>query len=95
MSSFAYLKALGVEYLKVDGMFVGNISQDRVDYAMVRSIKEIGHVMGRRIVAESVESPAVLEKLREIGVDYAQGFAVGMPRALEEIGRLSVSDLLS
>jgi diguanylate cyclase (GGDEF)-like protein/PAS domain S-box-containing protein len=95
VSSFAYLKALGVEYLKVDGMFVGNISQDRVDYAMVRSIKEIGHVMGRRIVAESVESPAVLEKLREIGVDYAQGFAVGMPRALEEIGRVSVSDLLS
>ena len=94
VSSFAYLKALGVEYLKVDGMFIGNISQDRVDYAMVRSIKEIGHVMGRRVVAESVESPAVLEKLREIGVDYAQGFAVGMPRALEEIGRVSVSDLL-
>jgi diguanylate cyclase (GGDEF)-like protein/PAS domain S-box-containing protein len=94
VSSFAYLKALSVEYLKVDGMYIGNISQDRVDYAMVRSIKEIGHVMGRRVVAESVETPAVLEKLREIGVDYAQGFAVGMPRALEEIGKVSVSDLL-
>ena len=56
VSSFAYLKALGADYLKIDGMFVGNISQDRVDYAMVRSIKEIGHVMGKQIVAESVES---------------------------------------
>jgi EAL domain-containing protein (putative c-di-GMP-specific phosphodiesterase class I) len=61
-------------------MFVGNISQDKVDYAMVRSIKEIGHVMGRKIIAESVESESVVEKLREIGVDYAQGFAVGAPK---------------
>jgi diguanylate cyclase (GGDEF)-like protein/PAS domain S-box-containing protein len=94
VSSFAYLKALGADYLKIDGMFVGNISQDRVDYAMVRSIKEIGHVMGRKIIAELVESTAVVEKLREIGVDFAQGFAVGMPRPLEELGRVSVADLL-
>jgi EAL domain-containing protein (putative c-di-GMP-specific phosphodiesterase class I) len=61
---------------------------------MVRSIKEIGHVMGRRIIAEAVESEAVLEKLREIGVDYAQGFAVGVPRPLEELAGVSVADLL-
>jgi len=60
-------------------MFVGNISQDKVDYAMVRSIKDIGHVMGKKVIAESVETDAVLEKLREIGVDYAQGFGVGEP----------------
>jgi diguanylate cyclase (GGDEF)-like protein/PAS domain S-box-containing protein len=94
VSSFAYLKALGADYLKIDGMFVGNISQDKVDYAMVRSIKEIGHVMGRKIIAESVESTAVLDKLREIGVDFAQGFAIGRPRPLDELGRLSVADLL-
>jgi diguanylate cyclase (GGDEF)-like protein/PAS domain S-box-containing protein len=94
VSSFAYLKALGADYLKIDGMFVGNISQDKVDHAMVRSIKEIGHVMGRRIIAEAVESEAVLEKLREIGVDYAQGFAVGVPRPLEELAGVSVADLL-
>ena len=58
VSSFAYLKALSVDYLKIDGMFIGNMSQDRVDYAMVRSIKEIGHVMGKVVVAESVESEA-------------------------------------
>ncbi len=94
VSSFAYLKALGADLLKIDGMFVGNISQDKVDYAMVRSIKDIGHVMGKKIVAESVESDAVLAKLREIGVDYAQGYAVGEPASLERLGSVSVSDLL-
>ena len=95
VSSFAYLKALGADYLKVDGMFVGNISQDKVDYAMVRSIKDIGHVMGKKVIAESVETQAVLAKLREIGIDYAQGFAVGEPRRLEELAQVTVSDLLA
>jgi diguanylate cyclase (GGDEF)-like protein/PAS domain S-box-containing protein len=95
VSSFAYLKALGADYLKIDGMFVGNISQDRVDYAMVRSIKDIGHVMGKKIIAESVENDMVLAKLREIGVDYAQGFAVDKPHPLEELAQVKVSDLLA
>jgi diguanylate cyclase (GGDEF)-like protein/PAS domain S-box-containing protein len=94
VSSFAYLKALNADYLKIDGMFVGNISQDKVDYAMVRSIKEIGHVMGKKIIAESVENPAVVEKLREIGVDYAQGFVIGAPQPLDELLSVSVADLL-
>jgi EAL domain-containing protein (putative c-di-GMP-specific phosphodiesterase class I) len=87
VSSFAYLKALSVDFLKIDGLFVGNIIEDAVDYEMVRSITDIGHVMGKKVVAESVESTAVLHKLREIGVDYAQGFAVGMPGPLELIGK--------
>jgi diguanylate cyclase (GGDEF)-like protein/PAS domain S-box-containing protein len=95
VSSFAYLKALAVEYLKIDGMFVGNISQDQVDYAMVRSIKDIGHVMGKKIVAESVETAAVLEKLRELGVDYAQGFEVGAPASIDEIASVAAVDLLA
>ena len=95
VSSFAYLKALNADYLKIDGMFVGNIAQDRVDYAMVRSIKDIGHVMGKKVIAESVESLAVVEKLREIGVDYAQGFAVGVPQPLDELATVSVADLLA
>jgi EAL domain-containing protein (putative c-di-GMP-specific phosphodiesterase class I) len=95
VSSFAYLKALGADYLKIDGMFVGNISQDKVDYAMVRSITDIGHVMGKRVIAESVENEDVLEKLGEIGVDYAQGFCVGAPRPIEEIAAVDVADLLA
>ncbi len=94
VSSFAYLKALNADFLKIDGMFVGNISQDKVDYAMVRSIKDIGHVMGKKIIAESVENPAVVETLREIGVDYAQGFAIGRPQPLEVLLSVRVADLL-
>jgi ammonium transporter, Amt family len=52
-------------------------------------------VMGKLVIAESVESESVLEKLREIGVDYAQGFAVGVPRPLEELATVSVADLLA
>jgi EAL domain-containing protein (putative c-di-GMP-specific phosphodiesterase class I) len=95
VSSFAYLKALGVDYIKIDGMYVGNLSQDKVDYAMVRSIKDIGHVMGKKIIAESVESEGALEKLREIGVDYAQGFAVGEPQPIDELAAVSMDDLLA
>jgi diguanylate cyclase (GGDEF)-like protein/PAS domain S-box-containing protein len=95
VSSFAYLKALGADFLKIDGMFVGNISQDKVDYAMVRSITEIGHVMGKKVIAESVETDAVLEKLGEIGVDFAQGFGVGEPRPIDEIASLGMADLLA
>jgi diguanylate cyclase (GGDEF)-like protein/PAS domain S-box-containing protein len=95
VSSFAYVKALNADFLKIDGMFVGNLSRDRVDYAMVRSIKEIGHVMGKVVIAKSVESEAVLDKLREIGVDYAQGFVVGQPQALQSIATVQVADLLA
>ncbi len=85
VSSFAYLKALAVDHLKIDGLFVGNIVNDPIDYEMVRSITDIGHVMGKKVVAESVEHEAILEKLVKIGCDYAQGFAVGAPVPLDEI----------
>jgi diguanylate cyclase (GGDEF)-like protein/PAS domain S-box-containing protein len=95
VSSFAYLKALGADYLKIDGMFVGNIAQDRVDFAMVRSIKDIGHAMGKQVIAECVETDEVLGKLREIGVDYAQGFGVGAPQPVDEIASVGIADLLA
>jgi diguanylate cyclase (GGDEF)-like protein/PAS domain S-box-containing protein len=85
VSSFAYLKALTVDFLKIDGLFVGNIVSDRIDYEMVRSITDIGHVMGKKVVAESVENDAVLARLRTIGVDYVQGFAIGVPAPLDSI----------
>ncbi|MEE8625258.1 MAG: EAL domain-containing protein [Acidiferrobacterales bacterium] len=85
MSSFAYLKELPVDYLKIDGIFVKDIADDPIDYAMVKAINEMGHVMGKETVAEFVEKEAILWKLREIGVDYAQGYAIAKPRPLIEM----------
>jgi diguanylate cyclase (GGDEF)-like protein/PAS domain S-box-containing protein len=83
MSSFAYLKDLPVDYLKIDGMFVKNMVQNPIDLAMVEAINRIGHVMGIQTIAEFVEDEAILEKLRSLGVNYAQGYWVGMPAPLE------------
>ncbi len=84
ISSFAYLKHLAVDSLKIDGVFVKDIADDPIDYAMVKSINEIGQVMGKKTVAEFVESEAVLQKLREIGVDFVQGYGIGRPARLAE-----------
>jgi diguanylate cyclase (GGDEF)-like protein/PAS domain S-box-containing protein len=82
LSSFAYLKALPVDYLKIDGAFVKNIVGDPRDYALVKSINEIGHIMGKKTIAEFVENNLILEKLKEIGVNYAQGYGIGKPEPI-------------
>ncbi len=66
-------------------MFVRDIAEDPIDHAMVKSINEIGHVMGMMTIAEFVESDSVQEKLARLGVDYVQGFAVGKPQPFEDI----------
>ena len=81
-ASFAYLKKLPVDYLKIDGSFVREMAHDPIDVGMVRSINEIGHLMGKKTIAEFVESRKVLEILRTIGVDYAQGYDIGRPLPL-------------
>ena len=83
LSSFNYLKNIPVDFLKIDGSFVRNIINDPIDLAMVRSINDIGHVMGKLTIAEFVESEEILESLREIGVNYAQGYAVSAPRPMD------------
>lgn len=83
LSSFAYLKTLPVDALKIDGVFVKDIADDPIAFAMVKSINEIAHIMGKYTIAEFVESEAILEKLREIGVDYAQGYHISKPQPLE------------
>jgi EAL domain-containing protein (putative c-di-GMP-specific phosphodiesterase class I) len=79
MSSFAYLKHLPVDHLKIDGAFVRDIAHDAIDRAMVEAINKVGHVMGITTIAECVETPQTLAILEEIGVDYAQGFAIARP----------------
>jgi len=84
-SSFAYLKMLPVDYLKIDGMFVKDLVADPIACSMVRSINDIGHLMGKQTVAEFVPDTMTLEKLREIGVDFAQGYGIAAPRPIEEL----------
>ncbi len=85
MSSFGYLKNLPVDFIKIDGSFVRDMLDDRVDAAMVETINHLGHVMGLRTIAESVESERILARLRELGVDYAQGFGLHTPESLEAL----------
>ena len=85
MSSFGYLRQLRVDYLKIDGSFVRDMVKDRASAAMVDSINRIGHVLGQRTIAEFVETPAHVQALRALGVDYAQGYAVAKPRPIEEV----------
>ncbi|WP_299197568.1 EAL domain-containing protein [uncultured Amphritea sp.] len=85
LSSFAYLKNLPVDLLKIDGMFVRNIIADPVDEAMVRSINEVGHIMGMETIAEFVETDEIMERLRQLGVDYAQGYTISRPEPIDTI----------
>jgi diguanylate cyclase (GGDEF)-like protein/PAS domain S-box-containing protein len=84
LSSFAYLKNLPVDYLKIDGGFVRDMLADPLDRAMVAAINQVGHIMGIRTIAEFVESRETLHALAELGVDYAQGWALGRPQPLAE-----------
>ncbi len=85
LSSYAYLKNLPVDFLKIDGMFVKDIATDPANHAMVESINHIGHVMGRKTIAEFVESQAIVKILGELGVDYLQGYGIAKPLPLCEL----------
>lgn len=84
LSSFAYLKAFPVDFLKIDGSFVKHIGVDAVACAMVQSINTVGHVMGLKTIAEYVEDEAIFNKLTEMNVDCAQGYYLAKPMPLQE-----------
>lgn len=84
-SSFAYLKRLNVDFVKVDGQFVVNICEDSADQAIVKSICQLGQDMGFDVVAEFVESQEIGWRLQALGVDYAQGYAINKPIRLAEL----------
>ena len=82
MSSFKYLKSLPVDFLKIDGAMVKEIVHSKIDFCMVEAIQRIAHEMGIETIAEYVENEAILEKLKSIGVNYAQGYGIHKPEAL-------------
>ena len=85
LSSFMYLKTLPVDYLKIDGQFIGHVADDPVDRSMVEAICKVGRALGIETVAECVESQAVLDELGRIGVDFAQGYFLAMPEPIERL----------
>jgi EAL domain-containing protein (putative c-di-GMP-specific phosphodiesterase class I) len=82
LSSFAYLKSLPVDFVKIDGLFVKDILSDPVDRAMVKAIIEMAHAMGKLAIAEFVENDEILQELIDLGVDYVQGYGIGRPAPL-------------
>ncbi|MGH1538302.1 MAG: EAL domain-containing protein [Gammaproteobacteria bacterium] len=89
LSSFTYLKNLPVDYLKIDGSFVHDMIDDTIDHAMVEAINQVGHIMGIGTIAECAESEEVVDMLRELGVDYAQGYAMGSPVPIEGLKQVT------
>ncbi|WP_404363627.1 DUF1631 family protein [Marinobacter sp.] len=85
LSSYAYLQQLPVDFVKIDGVFIRGLADNLTNYAMVRSINELSHFLGTRTIAEYVEDMETLEALREIRVDFAQGFGIARPRPLESL----------
>ena len=86
LSSFAYLKNLPVDYLKIDGAFVKDMNHNAIDRAMVESIHHIGSVMNLKTIAEFVENDEILQVLKRVGVDYAQGYGIARPKPLPQDG---------
>ncbi|MEL6322544.1 MAG: EAL domain-containing protein, partial [Cyanobacteria bacterium J06626_14] len=82
MSSLAYLKALPIDYLKIDGNFIRGITQDQFSQAVVRAVNNIGHLIGLKTVAEFVSTPAILETVKTLGIDFVQGHGIATPAPL-------------
>ena len=84
MSSFSFLKDIPVDYIKIDGRFIQNIDKNSIDYSIVEAIQHVAGNAQIQTIAETVEERAVTESLKEIGVDFIQGYSVEMPRPVEQ-----------
>jgi len=94
-SSFNYIKNFPVDYLKIDGQFISNLAVDHSDQVLVRSMVEVAHSLGKKAIAEYVSNAEILRVLKEIGVDYVQGYLLGKPELeLLEDQHISIDQLL-
>jgi EAL domain-containing protein (putative c-di-GMP-specific phosphodiesterase class I) len=84
-SSFGYLKSLPVDFLKIDGQFIRNLVNDPLDQAAVRCFVEVARLVGMKTVAEFVDSEAALARLRDLGVDHAQGYLIHKPEPIDDL----------
>ena len=84
-SSYSYLKSLDVDYLKIDGSFIKDIANSPTDVVMVNSMNEIAHSLELETIAEYVETDAIFAALKDIGVDYAQGYCIEKPCELSRL----------
>lgn len=84
-ANYSYLKDFPIDVVKIDGVFVKNIHEDKTSYAMVKSITEVAHHLGKLVVAEFVENEAILNALRKLEVDFAQGYCLGRPAPLDSL----------
>ena len=75
-SSFSYLRELDVDFVKIDGSFINSMHTDELNYALVKAINDICHILGKKTIAEFVQNDSALKLLKEIGVDYAQGYNI-------------------
>ncbi len=91
-ASFEYLKKLDVHYLKIDGAFVRHMEKDQIDCEIVKSMNQIGQVMGKKTIAEFVENDNIRRMLQQLGVNYVQGYGIAEPRPLDEYGRIQHVD---
>ena len=92
LSSFAFLKNLEIDFIKIDGNIVSDISEDKIDHAMVESINSMAHLLGIKTIAECADTGAVIQSLKLLGVDYAQGYYLGKPASMDELGGVKPSD---
>jgi len=82
-STFAYLKQLPIDYLKIDGSLVRSISHNSIDREMVRAINEVGHIVGAKTIAEFVENDEIVRTLKTLNVDFGQGFGLQRPAHID------------
>jgi diguanylate cyclase (GGDEF)-like protein/PAS domain S-box-containing protein len=85
LSSFSYLRNFKVDFIKIDGSFVRDITHSAVDFAIVKAINNIAHEIHSQTVAEFVEDDSIMEMVRGLGVDFAQGYGLGRPEPIERI----------